>query len=565
MDAGSDPAILDIVVMTSSQVGKTEILNNQVAYYIDQDPAPILVVQPTLELSEAWSKDRLAPMLRDSPKLRGTVKDPRSRDSGNTLKHKVFPGGHITMAGANSAAGLSSRPIRVVLADEIDRYPASAGTEGDPVTLARKRSTTFWNRKTILFSTPTIKGASRIESGWLDSDQRRFFVPCPHCGHEQTLIWAMVKWTEGQPDSAMYACEECGALWDDSQRWRAVQSGHWVITRPEGRSAGFHLNEIYSPWVSLREIVSNFLSAKHGGPETLKAWVNTSLGETWEEAAEAVDHDSLFARRENYGPEALPAGIIVITAGVDVQADRLEVEAVGYCADSHDEPPQSWGVEHNVLYGDPAKPQVWRELDEFLKRIYRTEDGRTLRILAACIDTGGHHAAEVYAFCRTRLGRNIYPIKGTGGARPIWPKRASKSRKHRGENVWSIGVDVAKDAIYARLRIVEVGPGYCHFPIDYDESWFEQLTVEKIKTRFIKGHPVREWIKPNGARNEALDMRVYSLAALHSQLVNLSWHRLQVKSERTSTSVPQATSHKPQPRPSPRRPVNRSGGSGSWL
>ena len=564
MDAANDPTKPDVYVMTSAQVGKTEILNNLVGYYVDQDPAPMLVMQPTLEMGQAWSKDRLAPMLRDTPQLKGKVKDPRTRDSGNTLLHKTFPGGHITIAGANSPAGLASRPIRAVLADEIDRYPVSAGAEGDPLSLARKRSTTFWNRKTIAFSTPTIKGASRIESAWEDSDQRRFFAPCPHCGHEQHLIWAQVKWNEGQPDSAMYACEDCGVLWSDSERWAAIRSGQWRITRPEGRAAGFHLNEIYSSWVPLAVMVQNFLSAKHGGPETLKTWVNTSLGETWEEAGETLEADVLAQRRENYGPESIPAEILVITAGVDVQADRLEMEAVGYAAESLDEPPESWGIEHLVLYGDPAKPKVWQDLDEALRRIYKTEDGRTLRILAACVDTGGHHAAQVYAFCRPRQGRNIYPIKGTAGARPIWPKRASKSRKHKGENVWSIGVDVAKDAIYARLRITERGAGYCHFPIDYDEEWFKQLTVEKIKTRYVKGHAVREWIKPDGARNEALDMRVYSLAALQCLLATTSWRRLKLKSERAPPADHPRPTPKPK-RPTSQRPGGHGGGSGSWL
>ena len=274
MDSINDPGVHTVVVMSSAQVGKTEILNNIVGYHIHQDPAPILCVQPTVEMGKTWSKDRLAPMLRDTPALRGRVKDARSRDAGNTTQHKQFPGGHITIAGANSAAGLASRPIRVVLLDEVDRYPPSAGSEGDPVRLATKRTTTFWNRKILLTSTPTIKGLSRIELAFESSDKRRFWVPCPHCGEFQVLAWSGVKFAP-----LGYQCAGCQGLWTDTQRWWAVARGEW---RAEGESkgvAGFHLNELYSPWVTTAEMVESFLEAKKS-PETLKTWVKTTLGET---------------------------------------------------------------------------------------------------------------------------------------------------------------------------------------------------------------------------------------------------------------------------------------------
>jgi phage terminase large subunit GpA-like protein len=225
MDAVSDHSVHTVVVVSSAQVGKTETLSNIIGFHVAQDPAPMLLLQPTLEMGEAYSKDRLAPMVRDTPALKGTIKDPRSRDSGNTLLHKVFPGGHITIAGANSPASLASRPIRIVLADEVDRYPPSAGTEGDPVSLARKRSTTFWNRKTILTSTPTVKGISRIEAEWEISDKRRFHVTCTDCDHAQHLKWAQVKWPEGRPQEAAYVCEECGSIWEDAKRWTMLRKG----------------------------------------------------------------------------------------------------------------------------------------------------------------------------------------------------------------------------------------------------------------------------------------------------------------------------------------------------
>ena len=249
--------------MSSSQCGKTEICNNLVGYHIAQDPSPILVVQPTLDMAQTWSKDRLAPMLRDSPTLSSLVKDPRSRDSGNTTLHKVFPGGHITACGANSPSSLASRPIRVVLCDEVDRYPVSAGSEGDPVSLAKKRAATFWNRKILLVSTPTNKGASRIEMAYEDSDKRRYYVNCPHCQEEQTLSWGQVKWDEGKPETAKYVCSHCGSLLDEAERIRSIKAGRWIATQEFNGIAGFHLSALYSPWTPLADGVRDFLEAKN--------------------------------------------------------------------------------------------------------------------------------------------------------------------------------------------------------------------------------------------------------------------------------------------------------------
>lgn len=511
MDAVSDPRVHTVVVMKSAQVGATELLLNIVGFYIDQDPSPILVLQPTLEMGQAWSKDRLAPMLRDSPALHGKVKDARARDSGNTLLHKSFPGGHITIAGANSAAGLASRPIRVVLFDEVDRYPESAGAEGDPVALATKRTTTFWNRKRFLGSTPTIKGRSRIEAAYQESDRRRFHVPCPDCGHRQALEWAQVRWPEGEPDAAEYACVECGSLWGDGKRWRAISQGEWQAEAPFRGVAGFHISELYSPWVRLSEMVSAFLDARQF-PERLKAWVNTSLGETWEEQGEAATADGVRSRVESYGPQDLPEGVQFLTAGIDTQGDRLECEIVGW-----DESERSWGVCYRVLYGDPAQSAVWDDLDAHLAQTFRTENGRLLRVAAAAVDSGGHHAEAVYRFCAARFRRRVWAVKGHAGPHPIWPKRASKAKTR--DRVFLVGVDTAKDAITARWSI-EGGAGACHLPIDpdagYDDDWFEQVTAEKRVTRYREGRPYTVWTLPKGKRNEAFDCRVYAMAAMKS-------------------------------------------------
>lgn len=542
MDALSDSEIHTVVMQKSAQVGFTEVLLNILGYYMSQDPSPILWVNPTLEMSEVASKTRLAPMLRDTPILRGLVSDTKAKDSSNTLLSKVYPGGILALAGANSPAGLASRPIRIVLCDEVDRFPASAGPEGDPVNLAIKRSATFQNRKIILGSTPTIKGISRIEAAYLQSDQRRYYVPCPDCGEMQHLVWANLNWQPNTPESAVYACRQCGAAIDEKHKARMLARGEWRADAVAPGVAGFHINELYSPWRRWSDVVKDFLSAKQS-PETLKTWINTSLGETWEEQSEKSDPTTLLSRRENYTAAHLPARVLYLTAGVDVQDDRLECEVIGWRQDGRDSPPESWGIEYIVLRGDPARMEVWNQLDAILKRDYRTEDNRTLRISAACVDSGGHHTAQVYAFAEARKGRHIYAIKGMPGARPIWSHKAGKSIKYKAQ-VWHVGSDTAKDAWYSRLRTKEDGPGYCHFPLEYSEHFFEMLTAEQVRTKYSKGRPIREWFLPAGKRNEALDIRVYSLAALLARPVNWAQLAAQTGEPLKNISAPRAIQRK---------------------
>lgn len=545
MDAFNEVGIHTIVVMSSSQIGKTAILKSVIGYYIDQDPAPILVVNPTEAMAETFSKDRLAPMLRDSPCLKNRVADPKSRDSGNTMLSKRFIGGHLTMIGANAPSALASRPIRILLCDEVDRYPTSAGTEGDPVNLATKRTATFHNRKILLTSTPTIKGASRIEAAYLRSDQRHFLIPCPHCGTFQMFKWSNISWQKGEPESAVYLCSTCAATIDESQKHMMIANGHWEASVSARGIAGFHINELYSPWRRWSDVVTDFLAAK-SNPQTLKTWINTSLGETFEEESERFDANTLLTRRENYSPRFLPNNILYLTAGVDTQDNRLEVEIVGWRQEEREAPPESWGVEYYVLNGDPAQAQVWNELDTLLTSEWRTEDNRLLKVGATCIDAGGHRAAQVYAYCNARRGRHIYAIRGLPGNRPIWVPKASKSKKYQSP-VWLVGADAAKDAWYARLRITDVGPGYCHFPVSYQEFYFAGVTSEQVRTKYVRGHPHREWWLPDGKRNEPLDCRVYALAALLARPV--PWRQLLTRSG-TMISMP---SHTPAPKAQRRR------------
>ena len=525
MEVFNVPRVSEITIISSSQVGKTEIVNNIVGYIIDRDPAPILVVLPTLEMAGAWSKDRLDPMVRDTPVLTGKLGElGKSKRSDETILRKSFAGGFIQVAGANSPASLSSRPVRVVLADEVDRFPHSAGKEGDPLSLAHKRTSNFHNRKHIDTSTPTIKGFSRIEGRFEASDMRRFFVPCGDCGELQVLKWSQVVFDktgeiEDRAASALYACEHCGSAWTESEKREAVRRGEWRATneKASGRHVGFHIWEIYSPWSSMRAIVRSFLQAK-GDPETLQVFVNTVLGESWEESGETLDETALANRRERYLAQ-VPKRALVVTAGVDIQSDRIEAEAVAWTEEE-----ESFGIEYRVFYGDTEGAPVWQQLEAWLDTRYEHESGATVGIAATCIDSG-HRTDTVYALARKLSRRRVFAVKGRGGAGiPIVsaPQRkkiasasaAKRAAKQRGVDLFTIGTDEAKSTIYARLKINEPGPKYCHFPEDYPESFFEGLTAEKRVKEFYKGFPRYTWRKPPGKPNEPLDLRVYSLAAL---------------------------------------------------
>ena len=521
MDSVSDPNIENIVLMTGAQIGKTELINNVVGFHIHQDPAPMLVVQPTLEMAQTWSKDRLSPAIRDTPVLHEKIKNPRARDSGNTTLHKVFPGGHVTACGANSPSSLASRPCRIILCDEVDRYPISAGSEGDPVGLAKRRSATFWNRKIILVSTPTEKGASRIEQAYEESDKRKFFVACPDCEERQFLKWESVRWQDSDPSTAEYVCEHCGSCWSDAKRFRAIRYGEWRATgKGDGKTAGFHLSGLYSPWTPLEDSVRDFLASKKD-PMRLKTWVNTFLGETWEEQGDRLDEQDLLERREDWGL-GLPDGAVLLTCGVDTQDDRLEYEIVAWGVGE-----ESWSIEYGVLYGDPSTSQLWNQLDEALQKTYDHPLYGEMIIRSTCVDSGGHYTQQVYNYCRLRAGRRIFAIKGIGGEGKPIVGRPTKNNIGK-INLFPVGVDTTKEVVYARLKISGEGDGYCHFPLDRGEEFFRMLTAEKKMTKYFKGRPRTEWVKMR-QRNEALDCRVYATAALGILNVNIEAVAYQAK------------------------------------
>ena len=518
MNAISDLSVKKVVVMSAAQIGKTDgFILNPIGYFMDYDPSPIMVMQPNLQMGESFSKDRLTPMLRDTPTLREKVND-KNRNSGNTILHKEFPGGHITIVGANSPSGLRSRPIRILLADEIDGYPATAGKDGDPLLLAAKRLTTFWNKKEVFISTPTVKGTSRIEIEFENSTQEIWHVPCPSCGELQELEWGQVKFDKNDLSEISYVCAKCGVV-ESEVAWKEQYiNGQFIPRFPEREVRGFHLNSLASLFVDWKEIVEKFIIAneekKKGNIEMLKAWTNTEMGQTWEEEGSEIEYDALYRRREKYNCE-VPAEVICLTAGIDTQDDRFEVEVVGWGVER-----ESWGIKYQIIYGDLKQQRVWDDLDAFLNQTFTREDGAKLKIIRACMDTGGHFANQVYKFCKPRFSRGILAIRGgsTGFDKPYIPKPTKNNREQ--VPLWTLGVDTGKALIYQSLAVEEEGANYCHFPRDkgtgYTEDYFKGLTAERMVLTYKKGKAQYVWkLKENGTkRNEPLDCRNYAQAAL---------------------------------------------------
>ena len=512
MDAISNPDIEKVVVMSSSQVGKTEIILNIIGYYIDYMPCPMMLVMPIEEMLKSFSKDRLTPMINATPTLRSKVSDVKSKDSSNTMLHKKFHGGHLTLVGANSAANLASRPIRVLLADEIDRFPEDVGGEGDPLKLAEKRTTTFWNRKLVYVSTPTIAGVSRIEKEFKNGTMEEWSLRCPSCGEYQILKFTLLDF-----ETLEMTCEHCGAMHNE-KKWK-LKPGKWIQTNEEyiGKNRSFHLNEMASPWKNWGEIRDDFLQAKND-VEMLKTFINTSLGEVWEEKGEITDYRIVANRAETYEAE-IPDNVLVLTAGADVQDDRIEVEVLGQGLQG-----ETWGIEYKKIMGDPSKNGVWDLLDVYLKKRFKYKDGNYLTITSTFIDSGnGQHTNDVYKFCADKADRWIYPIKGRGG---IGVPLVTGPTKPKGKNVnlFTVGDDTGKSMVLSRLKIDKPGENYCHFPDDpergYIIDYFKGLLSEKKITKEVKGKQVVEW-KVVYKRNEPLDCRKYALAAFDILPVSL--------------------------------------------
>lgn len=517
MDVFNDPAVNRVVFQKCARIGGTEAGLNVVGYFIDHDPSPILIVQPTVDDAKDFSKEQLTPMIEETAPLRVKVAEAKSRDSANTIQAKVFAGGGLYLVGANSPRGFRRRTARIVILEEVDGYPVSARsksvTEGDQVKLAERRATTFQHRRKVYInSTPTIKGLSRIEKEYEASDQRQFHVPCPCCGHEQPLAWRNLKWDEGKPETAAYACEGCGVLIPESEKFGMVAKGRWVATNPGRTTVGFHINALYSPWVRWAELVEEWLAAQ-GDAEKMQVFVNTALGETWEDRGGGLDPEQMWAnRREAYTD--VPAAAGLLTAGIDVQHDRLEIVVRAWGARW-----ESWLMERKVVVGDPTGDEVWKLLDAYLLTAWPHESGAAVRIHTACIDCGDNYH-RVLQYAAPRFSRRVFATKGASDpATPFLPKRPSRNNKYRCP-IFLLGTNSAKGIVYDRLKILgehaeASAAGKYHFNESADRDYFDQLTVEKAERKYVNRRWARVFTCPPHRRNEALDCEVMALAAAH--------------------------------------------------
>lgn len=519
-----------VAIMKGGQIGGTECLNNYLGFNIHKNPGPMLMVLPTVDVARKISKQRLRPMFDATPVLRRRVTERKGeKGTKSTLQVMEFDGGLLMLTGANSAAGLSSMPIRDLLCDEIDRFPGDVDGEGDPIALAEERTATFSGvRKVVLVSTPTVRGLSRIEIEYLASDQRRYCVPCPKCGTFDYLTWTGRDWLtreegggshhwiefdEGKPESARMVCSnpDCAARIEERHKTAMLRDGRWVAQKKGDGTAGFHLSALYSPvgWRSWSRIASQFLKAK-GNPTLYKAWVNMALGETFEERGDSVEPEILRERasRETIQRRVVPSNVGALVCSADVQGDRIEAVIKGYGVGE-----ESWLLDFRVLPGDPAEDKVWFDLDAFRRQVLRHENGRRLRVDITVIDSGGLSTEEVYRYCKTRRREHVFAVKGTPLTGLPLVGRPSKSNSYRA-TLFPLCVDAGKETVMARLLIREPGPGFFHFPPWIDDDYLEQLTAEKAIRKYKPGRGViREWKKVK-ARNEALDLEVYALAGL---------------------------------------------------
>lgn len=515
MDAMGDDAVRELVVLKSSQVGYTEALLNYIGWGMSESPAGMLLILPTVETAQMVSREKLAPMLRDTPRLHGLIRhEGARRHADDTLQRKAFPGGQLVLIGAMSAAQLRGRSIPRVILDERDAMVGDADGEGDPSALAWQRAQTFWDRTLIEGGTPTLEGSPTWRR-WEESDQREYHVPCPACGGYQPLRWRdddgsyLIVCDRGPagellPATAQYRCAHCAVLISERDKPRMLAAGRWVAGQPGRAVRGYRLWAAYSPWKTWAEIVAEFERAR-ATPETLQPFVNQTLGEVWREQGERIDVHTLAARAE--AVDTVPPEVGILTAGVDVQADRLECLVVGW-----GDREESWVLEWHQLDGDPTRDDVWRALDDILAT---TRDG--VPLAAVGVDTG-YQTDRVWRWIDSArgAGRVLCGLKGMPGRGRMLMQRPHAQTKRRERRPWLVGVDTAKDLLQLRLRAPVPGPGAVHFSASLDAVYYDQLTAEQVVTTYRGGRPVREWRLIAGRRNEGLDLTVYALAALHA-------------------------------------------------
>ena len=575
MDAFTDPKVRHIVMVAASQVGKSEFLNNCIGYIIDEDPGSILFIHPTTIDAQEYSKLRIAPMLRDSPALRQKIAAPKSRDSHNTILQKAYPGGILTMCGSTEAHARASKPIRYVFGDERDRWATSAGNEGDPWDLAMARQTTFYNAKAVEVSTTTIKNASAIEAAYYTGTMERWNSKCPHCGEYHEIRWSDIRFEYDEiivshkktykVKKVYYTCPGCGCISTEAEMKRAPAK--WIAENPEAYGQGtrsFWLNAFVSQWASWESIVLKYLNAL-GSTKKMQVVFNTCFGEPWEDRGDIEDEDSLLARREDYGkdkngePVELPPGVLVLTAGVDTQDDRMEYEIVG-----HGFFGETWGIEKGIVMGRPDDDATWNKLDEVVfDRVMRFENGVGLRVSMSFVDEGGHFTQSVRAQCNARISKKVFCIKGMPGQDKPYISPPKKQKIFVNQiavgTCWQyqLGVDSGKEIIMDNLRVQTPGQKYCHFPKrdDYGSAYFAGLLSETKVYDPNKKQPW-SWKKiPGHERNEPLDCRNYALAAFKALPKNLDEIDRQIKAA-SGVRVPAPPSANITP--PKRRPAQRS-------
>lgn len=513
--------------MKGAQIGATECGNNWIGYVIDHAPGPMMAVMPTVDTAKKNSKQRIQPLIEECDRLKDKVRDPRSRDSSNTVLSKDFPGGVLIMTGANSAVGLRSTPIRNLLLDEVDGYPYDVDGEGDPVSLALARTRTFSKRKIFITSTPTIAGRSQIETFYEESDQRRYYVPCPRCSEMQWLKWPQIKYEidpkTSEHSNVHYECEYCHGKIENWEKTKMLAAGEWRAERPEKsdtKTVGFHLSSLYSPvgWIGWSDLVKEWRDAQHSR-ERLRGFVNTVLGETWKDKGEAPNWKRLYERRETYKTNTIPKGVLFLVCGVDIQKDRIECEVVGFGRNKI-----SWSIDYRVFVGDTSQPysDCWRSLSELVGEVWEVKKGIYLPIKMMAVDSG-YNTQVVYSWCRQFSLTKVIAVKGFESQPVIisQPKSAdvsSRGKKLRGGlKMFPVGVNIIKSEVYGWLRLDapdEGQPhahGFCHFP-EYGEEYFKQLTAEELTIKIVKGYKRYVWEKVRD-RNEALDCRIYARAA----------------------------------------------------
>jgi phage terminase large subunit GpA-like protein len=575
MDAFTEPGVHRVVVKSAAQIGKSDIMNNVIGRFAHLDPASIMMIQPTVDMAQDYSKSRIAPMIRDTPVLsslfydvkRAGDKTAKTRDGNNTILSKFFPGGRLVMCGANSPAGLASRPVRILLADEVDRFPESAGNEGDPVDLASKRMTTFWNYVMGLFSTPTIEGDSRIEIEYNAGTQEEWQHQCPNCGEWHLIRYLdMITDAEEHRDKSgrrqvivhgvKWRCPDCGFEFTEQQMRNAKQM--YVPRNPKALFNGirsFFINAFTSPWIGWNDIMREWLEAK-GNPEREMVVVNTRFGESYHEQGAFEDETIFLRRREAYGAE-LPDGVLLLTAAVDTQDNRLEYEVCGWGAGE-----ESWGIRKGIILGQPDWESTWSELDKILEHVYRFKNGTGLKIVRTFIDSGGHYTGHVYRYCEKNFIKQRFAIKGYSN-RPGIPLNY-KIGKASGTKIPLVilGVDDGKQQVMNRLAIKSPGAQYMHFPLDedqeglqnrgYDEIYFKGIMSER-KVKIRRYGSIREiWQPTKGVRNEPLDLRVYNLGCMLS--VNPQWDELQTIMKQPAQ---EAAVRKEPPKPARKRRVSK--------